>query len=64
MVLTRTTLQPCFGGRLGLPSLARGLVTKGPSQQLTARILGNGVNKLNAASQPLIWSLVICDMLI
>jgi hypothetical protein len=64
MVLVKTSLQPCFGERLGLPSRTRGLVTKGPSQQLTTRILGDDINKLNAASQPLIRSFVIRDMLL
>jgi len=64
MVLARTSLQSCFGERLGLLSRARGLITKGPSQQLTAWILGNDINKLNAASQPLIRCLVIRDMLL
>ena len=58
---SKTSLQPCFIERLGLHS--RSLVTKGPSQQLTTRVLRDGINKLNTASQPLIRSLVIRNML-
>jgi hypothetical protein len=52
MALARTSLQPCLGERLG-PPCARGLFTKGPSK-LTARILEDDINELNAPGQPLI----------
>ena len=57
-----TTLQSCFGE--GLPfhhTLC--FVTKDSSQQLTTRVLWDRINELDPASQPLVRSLVISDML-
>jgi len=56
------TLQSCFGERLPFPHI-RSFVTKDSSQQLTTRVLWDRINELDPASQPLVRSLVISDML-
>lgn len=53
------TLQSCFGEGLHL----RSFLTKDSSQQLTTRVLWDRINELDPASQPLVRSLVISDML-
>lgn len=47
----------------GLPHLFLLLVPEQPPQNLTARALGDGVDKLNAALQPLMASFVVLHML-
>jgi hypothetical protein len=59
-----TTLQSCFGEGEGLSFLhILHFVTKDPPQQLPARVLWDHINELDPASQPLVRSLAISDML-